>query len=295
MAPLIPRPSSPTMAVPHTGHSLPSISPLPPIEMPESPTSSLSASNTPDRDHHSFMRRSSTSLASQNSFMTAMSSSPGEGTPADGPSGSSSPAHLSSLAPPQSLRKSFSVDSFVRREVPKSGTRTKRTNTDLAMPVPVLPPPGGSHDYEHRARQEAARSRGVSVSTQGDYEPSIAEDSDLELWPTSRRRASLKGKDQQQPFVRPGELKLPPRMPALSSASSISTISTEPSSPREDYRRLHATTSMQSIPGRIVNPALASISGRARSGSLGVKVAGRPTYINIPVSSIPIIFFNIYY
>lgn len=222
---------------------------------------------------------SNASLASQNSFATAMSSSPGPGTPSEVPSGSSSPIPPH-LAPPQSLRKSLSVDSLVRSDIPRSATRTKRTNTELAMPDPALPPQG-SRDYEHRALHEATRTRGTSLSTEGGYEPSIAEDSDLEPWPTSRRRQSLKGKDQQHP---PGELKLPPRMPALSSASSISSISTAPSSPREEYRRLHATTSMQSIPARMSNPALSNIaSGRARSGSLGVKVAGRPTFINIPV------------
>lgn len=217
---------------------------------------------------------SNTSLTSQYSFATAISSPPSPGIPSEAPSASSSP-----MLPPQSLRKSLSVDSLVRNDVPRSATRTKRTNTELAMPNPALPLQG-SHDYEHRALQEATRTRGISLSTEGGYEHSIAEDSDLEPWPTSRRRQSLKGKDQYPP----GELKLPPRMPALSSASSISSMSTAPSSPREEYRRLHATTSMQSIPTRMKNPVLSNIaSGRARSGSLGVKVAGRPSFINIPV------------
>jgi hypothetical protein len=265
------------MALPSAGHSLPSISPLPPIEMHDPPTSSQ---NSPELDRASFLRPSSTSPASHSSFTTALSSTPAQEAPAGRRSRTSSPMYHSSLAPPQSLRKSISVDSFVRRDVPKSGTRPKRTNTDLAMQVPVLPPPV-SRDH---SLQQATRNRGVSFSTQGDYDPSVGEDSDLELWPSSRRRASLKGPD---PVVRPGELRLPPRMPALSSASSTSSISTSPPSPPAEYRRLQTTTSMQSIPGRVV---LANISGRARSGSLGVRVdgGGKPMFINtqIPVSKI---------
>lgn len=273
------------MTLPAQGHSLPSISPLPPIEMPD-PSYHPFSGDSPQQDHPLFLRLSSTSPASHSeSFTTALSSTP---APAESPSRPSSPVHHLSLALPQTLRKSISVDSFVRRNMPKIGTRPKRTNTDLALQVPVFQP-SGTRDYEHRALQQATRNRGVSFSTQGDYEPSIGEDSDLEPWPSSRRRASLKGKDQQHLSIRPGELKLPPRMLTLSSASSISSLSTAPSSPREDYRRVHATTSMQSIPGRMTSPFLGSISGRARSGSLGVKVdsRGNSIFINtqIPVST----------
>ena len=262
------------MTLPTTEHSLPSTATL--LDSP------ASTGNTQNIEKSPFMRLSkmdsNTSLTSQYSFTTAMSSSPSPSIPSEVPSASSSP--MLPLPPPQTLRKSLSVDSLVRSDMPKSATRTKRTNTELAMPDPALPLQG-SHDYERRALQEAIRTRGTSLSTEGGYEPSVAEDLDLEPWPTSRRRQSLKGKEQ---LHSPGDLKLPPRMPVLSSASSISSISTAPSSPREEYRRLHATTSMQSIPARKNNPVLSNIAtGRARSGSLGVKVAGRPTFINIPV------------
>lgn len=262
-------------------HTLPSISPLPPIEMPDTPTS-LSPCNTPDQEHSSFIRCSSASRASQNSFSTAMSTTPAPGSPPESQTHPASPIGPLSLAPPQPLRKSLSVGSFVRRDPLANGTRTKRTNTDLAMQVPVLLPLG-SRDYEHRAFQQITRHRGVSFSTQGDYDPSIFEDSDFDAWHCSnRRRSSLKGKDQHHPLVPPGQLKLPPRMPALSIASSISSISTAPGSPMEEYRRLHSTTSMQHIPTRLTHPGVASISGRARSGSLGVKVtgSGKPMFVN---------------
>jgi hypothetical protein len=264
------------MALEPSGLALPSISPLPPIEMPDSSTSGDSL----ERDRSSFLRRSSTSLASHSSFTTAMSSTSAQETPQGSPDRPSSPVLHQSLAPTQNLRKSISVDSFVKRDAPKTGPRPKRTNTDLTMQVPVVQP-SGSRDHALQ------RNRGVSFSTQGDYNTSTGDDLDLEPWP-SRRRASLKGKDSQLLSVRPGELKLPPRIPALSSTSSTSSINTSPSNPRDEYRRLHATTSMQSIPGRIANPVLASISGRARSGSLGVKVdgGGKPIFINtqIPVT-----------
>lgn len=269
------------MALEPSDLALPSISPLPPIEMPDSePTSGGSL----ERDRSSFLRRSSASLASHNSFTTAMSSTSAQKTPPGSPDRSLSPALHESLAlTTQSLRKSISVDSFVKRDAPKIGSRPKRTNTDLTVQVPVVQP-SGSRDYEHHPLQ---RNRGVSFSTRGDYNTSAGDDLDLEPW-SSRRRASLKGKDSQLPSVPPGELKLPPRIPALSSTSSTSSISTTPSNSRDEYRRLHATTSMQSIPGRIANPVLASISGRARSGSLGVKVdsGGKPIFINtqIPVT-----------
>lgn len=251
-------------------HSLPSISPLPPIEMPDSSSSPPSPQHTPDHDRFSFLGHSSTSLASQNSFTTALSSSPME------QSRTASPMYH---PPSQGLRKSISADSLVRQDSKKACTRPKRTNTDLTMSVPVIQH-SRSRDFDHRT---VTRSRGVSFSS--DYAPSVVEDCDPEPWPSSRRRPSLKGKEQQQPFIRPGELKLPPRMPALSLASSISTISTAPSSPCEEYRYLQATTSLQSIPGRMTNPSLVNLSGRARSGSLGVKVPGaRPTLISTQVN-----------
>jgi hypothetical protein len=259
--------------MPVVAHSLPSISPLPPIQMPDSSSSTPSPRHTPDHDRFSLLGRSSTSLISQNSFTTALSASPTE------QSRTASPMYL---PPPQCLRKSISADSLVRQDVPKANTRPKRTNTDLTMPVPVIQH-SRSRDFDPRALQSVTRSRGVSFSS--DYDPSVTEDSYSEPWPSSRRRLSLKGKEQQHPFVRPGELKLPPRMPALSLASSISTISTAPSSPCEEYHCLPATTSFQFIPGRMTNPALVNLSGRPRSGSLGGKVSsGRTTLINTQLS-----------
>jgi hypothetical protein len=262
----------PTMTLPSPG--LPTISHLPPIEIPDPP----SAQSSLERDPSSLLRRSSTSLASRNSFITALSSTSGQEIPAEGPSRTSSPAQYPSLPPPQSLRKSISVDSFVRRDVPKSGIRPKRTNTDLATQMPVIQA-AVPRNYEDRSLQ---RNRGVSFSTQGDYDLSTGDDINLGLWLSSRRRASWKGKDPHYP--NPGDLKLPPRVPTLSSASSIS-LSTTHSSPREECQHIHTTTSMQSIPSRIANPVLANISGRARSGSLGVKIdsGGKPMLINTEI------------
>ena len=183
---------------------------------------------------------------------------------------------------PDSPTSGSSVDSFVKRVAPKTGPRPKRIYTDLTMQVHEVQP-SGSRDYKHHALQ---RNWGVCFSTQGDYNTSTGNDLNLEPWP-SQRRASLKGKDSQLPLVRPVELKLPPRIPAIVSlTSSTSSISTTSSNSRDEYRRLHATTSMQFIPGQIANLVLASISGRAQSGSLGVKVdsGGKPISINTQIS-----------
>ncbi|KAF7969341.1 hypothetical protein HWV62_27669 [Athelia sp. TMB] len=248
----------------------------------------------PERAPSASTRRSSTSLASDTSFSTARSTNSGMNSPEEIPTRPASPVGPLALGLPQNLRKSLSVDSFVRRDIPIIGTRTKRTNTNLDMRVPVLPPPGlHSRDYEHRA-YELTRHRGVSLSTQGDYESSFFEDTDYDAWHSpSRRRSSLKGKDQQQPLIRPGELKLPPRtparMPALSTTSSISSISTTPGTPMEETRRLHSTTSMQHIPTRLPHPIIAGGSGRTRSGSLGVKAAtAKPTHINTSLKPKPL-------
>jgi len=182
---------------------------------------------------------------------------------------------------PDSPTSRSSVDSFVKRVAPKTGPHPKRIYTDLTMQVPEVLP-SGLRDYKHHALQ---RNRGVSFCTQGDYNTSAGDDLNLKPWP-SQRRPSLKGKDSQLLLVRPVELKRPPRISVLSSTSSTSSISTTFSNSRDTYRRLHAMTSMQFIPGRIANPVLASISGRAQSGSLGVKVnsGGEPISINTPIS-----------
>lgn len=272
-----------------------SVFPVQPFDMPNAGP----PHDTPERNPSTFTRRSSVSLTSDSSFSTARSTTPANQSPDVVPTRPATPVGPLHLGLPHNLRHSLSVDSFVRHGIPIGSTRTKRTNTDLAMRPPVLPHQG-ARDFDHRAFQpdEVTRHRGASLSTQGDYDSSFFEDTDYDAWHSaSRRRSSLKGKDQQQPYIRPGELKLPPRMPALSTTSSISSMSTSPGttssmgiSPitpvEEETRRLHSTTSMQHIPTTPSHPAIASLSGRARSGSLGVK-ASRPVNINTSLTVRP--------
>ncbi|KAH7915776.1 ras guanine nucleotide exchange factor domain-containing protein [Hygrophoropsis aurantiaca] len=95
------------------------------------------------------------------------------------------------------------------------------------------------------------------------------------------RRGSLKGKEHARP---PGTLKLPPRgHPPVVAANSTNSSPF----PREESRRLHSTTSMQSIP--VANSHLTGIiAGRVRSGSLGMQPsrAGR----NVLVDTAPSVF-----
>lgn len=79
------------------------------------------------------------------------------------------------------------------------------------------------------------------------------------------RRTSVKGSEQARPSRRPGDLKLPSRNqppPALFNQFAHPL-------PRDDTRRLHSTTSLQSFPK---HSSLTDVmSGRVRSGSLGLQ------------------------
>lgn len=186
------------------------------------------------------------SVTSRDSYTTAV-------TNFDDHQGSTS----SSAAAAASLRKSVSVDSFVGR----------------TSPTP-------SHDPDSVL---AGRMRGQSISSTRHLQP--ANDSDVEFSdsvpPSAAERyrsTSLKGHTRP---VRPGDLPLPSRTPALSNASSMasnsSTISSSTQgeiSPREKFARepgaprLQSSTSLQSIPQKMT-PQL-SLAGRTRSGSVGV-------------------------
>ncbi|KAF8560386.1 ras GEF [Imleria badia] len=83
------------------------------------------------------------------------------------------------------------------------------------------------------------------------------------------RRGSVKGKEHARQSRRPGDLKLPARnqLPAV----PVNNIPSQHPQPvlRDDTRRLHSTTSLQSFP---MHSSLTDvISGRVRSGSLGLQ------------------------
>ncbi|KAH7930993.1 ras GEF [Leucogyrophana mollusca] len=243
-------------------HSLPAIPSLPPIEMPPSSP-----------------RPSSSSLARSPSLISCP-------TPASTDSARPQPVTDSSRysasrpnsPPSRSLRKSISADSLVTYErdntVKNTGPRQSRGNTystpessrsTYGMDVSL-----NTRRYDQSPFRQPSRSRGISVSTMNDgRDPAVDRDLDSDPWqPLSRvseggRRGSVKGKEHARP---PGTLKLPPRgHPPTATTSST----TSPAFPREENRRLHSTTSMQSIP--VANPHLTGIiAGRVRSGSLGL-------------------------
>ncbi|KAF8898717.1 ras guanine nucleotide exchange factor domain-containing protein [Infundibulicybe gibba] len=248
--------------MPFTTHEFSPV--LPPLDIPQDPQF-LPLLDTPP-----LVRSPTPSFTSKDSFATAHSSVsplPPRISPVRAPF---------SLSPPQSLRKSISVDSFVhygRDSQPPVPSRPNRVNTSSALDSP-RPNPYSSSPVLPRDREQSGRDRGASVSSSRDaYESSCGVDSDVERSdplhsPVERyRHPSLK--EQARPFVRAGELPLPARTHTLSSTSSMSsmiTTSTD-SSTLEDVPRMHSVSSLQSLPHRSTP---FSAPGRVRSGSLGV-------------------------
>ncbi|KAH7883606.1 ras guanine nucleotide exchange factor domain-containing protein [Phlebopus sp. FC_14] len=154
------------------------------------------------------------------------------------------------------LRKSISVDSFVGYE--HEDTR-----------------PWHSIDSRSRRQQDVsashARSRAASASTMSDGHDSVLEQGfESESQPLLKRsvdkgrRGSLKAKDQVH--RRPGDLKLPSRNLPPAISVNMQNQFAHPL-PRDDNRRLHSTTSLQSFPRQ--SSLVDVMSGRIRSGSLG--------------------------
>ncbi|KAF8078601.1 ras guanine nucleotide exchange factor domain-containing protein [Lyophyllum atratum] len=260
-----------------TPHSLPSLSPLPPLQMPDDP--SANSLPLPQSDDPYYIPFSPTPSFAE-SFATAYTSQ------AD----SENLASPSSLAPVQSLRKSLSVDSFVKfgRNV-HPDSRSTRLNTGSTLDTPKDLVFGASPALTTERDQFLfGRQRGSSISSVRDGDESVA-DSDVERSdplnsPVERyRHASLK--DQSRPYIRGGELPLPSRTPTLSSTSSMSSmISTATSSSTiEDVPRQQSLSSLQSYPGRSTPTAA---PGRIRSGSLGTYTnPGRHMLIDTQLSS----------
>ncbi|THV04927.1 ras GEF [Dendrothele bispora CBS 962.96] len=230
----------------------------------------------------------SPSSTSKESFLTAVSSPDSEEQP------TSKPVHSTpSLQPPQSLRKSVSVDSFVQygREVhPPVVNRPSRGHTGSALEPPkgltFTVSKGLRRDLDHT--QQSFRARGTSVSSVRDgYQSSLAGDSDVDRSdtlhsPTDRyRHLSLKSQEHSKGFVRGGELPLPSRTPTLSTTSSMSSImsASTSSSTQEAAPVTRPVTSHKMASGATSGGS----SSRTRSGSLGVYNAGKRIFINTQV------------
>jgi len=235
--------------------SLPAIPTLPPIQMHD------------DGDHDSV--HSSFSITPHDS--TSLADSPSI-TPILAPS-----------PPQQNLRKSVSADSFVsyeRDNLPSSSSSRPRATTHTPAGSSGARRTELSVDSARRHDAETAplylRTRGVSMSAKSDGHNSAVEQTfESESWQPLKkvgdksRRGSVKGKEQARHPRRPGDLKLPSRnqLPAVP-ANNMPYQLPQPVL-RDDTRRLHSTTSLQSFPRH--SSLTDVISGRVRSGSLGLQ------------------------
>jgi len=241
----------------NSSHSLPAIPTLPPIYIPDH-EDNLNEFSSPRLPPVTLSPQGPTS--STTSSFTRCSSSTGP--------------------PLQYLRRSASVDSLPicqpgassRSPSPTGARSTISTNTDSSHARRPELSVGSRRRREPETIPPYARSRGHSVSTMSDGHDSAFEpDFESDSWrPLKRpvdkpRRSSVKGSEQAHPSRRPGDLKLPSRNqppPALFNQFAHPL-------PRDDTRRLHSTTSLQSFPK---HSSLTDVmSGRVRSGSLGLQ------------------------
>lgn len=252
------------MSTDSTPHSLPAIPTLPPIQMP-------------DKSDHDFVdsRPSSPSVTPHDATSSTVSS----------PIDATHPTPPSILHhPQQNLRKSVSVDSFIGYEREHSSTpsssRPPRAIAHTTSDSSGTRRTELSVDSARRHGSEVAplyvRTRGISMSTRSDgHDSAVEQNIESESWQPLKkasdksRRGSVKGKEQARQSRRPGDLKLPARnqLPPIP-ANNLPNQLAQPIS-RDDPRRLHSTTSLQSFPRH--SSLTDVISGRVRSGSLGLQ------------------------
>lgn len=229
---------------------LPKIPSLPPIEMPDALNFLSSAPSSPEeRDTLSPLHHSSTSLVSQDTFMTANSTLSPDSNPLNSATASEFSAPSSQLVVPPiglaaGLRKSLSIDSFslqakhrpssltirptrgnttsfiIPHDSPKdslsSGTRRDDLSTSTSYAIKRGP------DTPH-IRPTPSRSRGASVSTNPEeHEGPQLCGSDIER-SDELKKNSVKGKCLVRDPIPEGGLTLPPRTPSGPSASSSTT------------------------------------------------------------------------
>lgn len=240
-----------TLNASSTSLSLPAIPTLPPIQMHD------------DGDHDSV--HSSFSVTPHDSTSLAV------------------PPSIAPIASQQNLRKSVSADSFVSYE------RDNLSTSSSSRPRATTHTPAGSSgtrrtelsvDSARRHDAETVpsylRTRGVSMSAKSDGHNSAVEQTfesgswqPLKKAGDKSRRGSVKGKEQARQSRRPGDLKLPSRnqLPAVPANNMLNQLPQLVL--RDDTRRLHSTTSLQSFPRH--SSLTDVISGRVRSGSLGLQ------------------------
>lgn len=251
---------------------LPKIPSLPPIEMPDT-SSFLEASDFVD-DHAKLspLNPSSVSLVSQDTFMTADSSvfSDLNATPTTNSPELLSPASPLSLAPPTSLRKSISVDSFIKyRAASDAVTRPARGNTVSSTSKPHSASAlHSSHpsvdsrteatsaasvawrELEKRPLQQKAgpsriREASVSSTTGDELDDSFFDESDMER-SEDLTSAARKGKTSLRRKLVPGDLSLPSRLQSVSSSPTMGKPP-QPIVPERSSSLSHKLTKQRSL------------------------------------------------
>lgn len=158
----------------------------------------------------------------------------------------SSPSSPLSLAPPSTLRKSISVDSFINhRQMSDTATRPNRGNTMSATAKPLMSDifhgqgPSANRDRaagassgnslsvwqeqdtsQQRAGPSCSRGTSVSTNTGDEYESSLLDDSDVER-NDDMINVIRKGKATWRRQPQPEELTLPSRLAASTSSSTM--------------------------------------------------------------------------
>ena len=234
-------------------HELPGTLPLSPLD-PNLAAGQSNLSVPKDKDAAHFLQSPTPSFAE--SFSTALTSP-------DNQVEEAARLGLSSLAPPQGLRKSVSVDSFAPYNRDDSRNQSN-------------PSPKPSHFNVYNAIQETQRRSDAQVwpkrhnesltALRRDHESSSPLDSDIDRYdPISLpaierfRHLSLKSQDTIKAFPRAGDLSLPSRTQSSNLVASSSGHS---------HREREHLPSMSS-PSRRGSAFTTPTSGRVRSGSLG--------------------------
>ena len=250
------------------------------IPIPTSTTSSSTAPTT--TESHPTTLLHSPASSSVKSFTTAYTSTEG-------------PNHVNilhsplSLAPPQNLRKSISVDSFPKfsRESSRPGRSYTVSDQNASQNLvyglsPESSSRPGKHGLSVRHREESMST--VYIDQDSPSESDTDRYDPLNISSTERfRHLSLKNLEMQKPLVRGGELPLPSRAQQNTSLSQLNINNTNNLStvrpPLVSYSSFDSS--------KRVNSYTSLNSSRSRSGSLGVYVANSLTRLATTVSEYP--------
>ena len=244
------------------------------------PTSTTSSSTAPTMtESHPTTLLHSPASSSVKSFTTAYTSTEGQN-------------HVNilhsplSLAPPQNLRKSTSVDSFAKfsREGSRPGrsytVSDKNASQNLVYALsPESASRPGKHGLSVRHREESMST--VYIDQDSPSESDTDRYDPLNISSTERfRHLSLKNLEMQKPLVRGGELPLPSRAQQNTSLSQLNVNNMTNLSTVRPPLASHSSFDSS----KRVNSYTSLNSSRSRSGSLGIYVANSLTRLATTVS-----------